>query len=159
MRKGTSWRSASIALIAALVVTLGGCASAEKQDIGMVIGAVVGGLIGHEIDDGGATGAAIGAAAGAVIGGMIGRYMDESDKERLTETIDRGATGRPVHWTNPDSGNSFTVTPTSNYYAQGDSQCREFTQVVEVNGETTTMPGVACRAPGGDELVVEDLPV
>jgi len=159
MRKGRNWRTASIASAVALVVSLGGCAGAEKKDIGTLFGAALGAWAGHEIDDGGTAGVLIGAAAGALIGRMIGQYMDESDKEQLAETIDHAPTGQPVRWTNPDSGNAFSVTPTSNHYAQGNQQCRTFNQVVEVDGRIETMPGVACRAPGSDELIVEELPV
>ena len=159
MRKGRKWRSSSIVFIVVLLVTLGGCAGAEKKDIGTLVGTVIGGWIGHEIDDGGTAGVIIGAAAGAMIGRMIGQYMDESDKEQLAQTIDHAPTGQPVRWTNPDSGNAFSVTPTSNHYAQDNRQCRTFDQVVEVDGRIETMPGVACRAPGSDELTIEESPV
>lgn len=159
MRKVRNRRYASIAFVAALVVSLGGCAGAEKKDIGTIVGTVIGGWIGHEIDDGGATGVIIGAAAGALIGRMIGQYMDESDKAQLAQTIDHAPTGQPVHWTNPDTGNAFSVTPTSNHYAQDNRQCRTFDQVVEVDGRIETMPGVACRATGSDELMIEEMPI
>ena len=132
-----------------------GCETAGKKDMGMVIGSVLGGFIGHKVDDGGAGGVIIGALAGGAVGRMIGSYMDERDRQKLTETIDHTPRGQTVSWHNDDSGHDFEVTPTTDYYAQGDRQCRKFDQVVYVDGRREVMEGTACKAPGSQALDIE----
>lgn len=145
------------ALVAVFLIT--GCESTEKRDLGTLIGGAVGAWIGHEVDDGGAGGIVLGALAGAFVGRMIGEYMDQSDRERLQQTIEDTPSGQTVNWTNENTGNDFMVTPTSEHYAEGDKQCRTFDQVVIVDGREEVMQGVACRSPGSDELEIDGMPV
>lgn len=142
--------AASMAAAVALVAAVSGCESMEKRDLGTAIGGVLGGLIGHRIDDGGTGGVVIGALLGAVVGRMIGQYMDDADRARLAATIEDTPRGQTVSWHNEDSKRDFAVTPTSDFYARGDQQCRSFNQVVYVDGRREVMEGVACRAPGSD---------
>ncbi|MCB1761982.1 MAG: glycine zipper 2TM domain-containing protein [Gammaproteobacteria bacterium] len=139
----------------AIAIFSAGCETTSNRDMGTAVGALLGGLLGSQIDDKGGRGALIGALVGGVVGRMIGHYMDESDKQRLVQTIDEGPRGRTVSWRNEQSGNEFEVTPTSDYYVQNDRQCRQFDQVVYVDGRREVMQGVACKSPGSDELAIE----
>ncbi len=145
--------ASSIAIAFTLVST--GCETTNKRDSGTVIGGLLGGILGHQVGDGGAGGTIIGALVGAAVGRMIGQYMDEADKKRLAETINEAPSGQTVTWHNADSNRDFAVTPTSDFYAKGDQQCRRFDQVVYVDGKREVMEGVACKSPGSDALAIE----
>ncbi len=142
--------ASSIAIALALVTT--GCETTNKRDFGTAIGGVLGGLLGHKVDNGGTGGTIIGALVGAAVGRMIGQYMDDQDRARLAETINTAPSGETVRWHNDDSKRDFAVTPTSDFYAQGEQQCRKFDQVVYVDGRREVMEGVACKSPGSNEL-------
>jgi surface antigen len=129
-----------------------GCENMQKRDWGTAIGGLFGAAAGYKIGDDSAGGAAIGALLGAVVGRMIGQYMDDADRRKLAETIDEAPRGRTVAWHNEDSGRDFAVTPTSDFYPEGDRECRRFDQVVYVDGRREVMQGVACRTPGGEEF-------
>lgn len=74
----------------AIAIFSAGCETTSNRDMGTAVGALLGGLLGSQIDDKGGRGALIGALVGGVVGRMIGHYMDESDKQRLVQTIDEG---------------------------------------------------------------------
>jgi surface antigen len=149
-----------VAVLALLFgLSIGGCATTDKEDLGTLFGGAVGAWIGHKVDDGGTGGIVIGALAGALAGKMIGRYMDQSDRERLAQTLNEAPSGQEVRWENEDTGNDFRVVPTSDYHARGDKECRTFDQAVVVDGREEVMEGIACRSPGSDELVIEEMPV
>jgi surface antigen len=148
---------AVLALVFSLLVS--GCATNDKETMGTVFGGALGAWIGHRVDDGGAGGIVIGALAGALVGKMIGRYMDQSDRERLAQTLNEAPSGKAVEWQNENTGNDFRVIPTSDYYARGDKECRTFDQAVVVDGREEVMQGIACRSPGSDELAIEERPV
>ena len=142
-------------LILAVTFVSVGCETTSNKDMGTFIGGILGGIVGSTVDDNDTRGALIGALVGGVVGRMIGDYMDESDKGRLAKTLDEAPQGQTVSWRNERSGNDFEVTPTSDYYAQGDRQCRKFDQVVYVDGRREVMEGIACTSPGSEELAIE----
>jgi surface antigen len=130
---------------------LAGCESSNpKRDTGVVTGAVVGGLLGSTIGHGrGRTAATIiGTIAGAYIGGSIGASMDEQDRYRANRALERYPDHQPSSWRNPNTGNSYTVTPTSSYDTAS-GPCREYTTEAYIGGQKETIYGTACRQPDG----------
>ncbi|MBT0961963.1 glycine zipper domain-containing protein [Denitromonas iodatirespirans] len=150
MRRSSARLAASAAVAVALVT--GGCESTNKRDVGTALGGLLGGILGHQVDDGGAGGTIIGALVGAAVGRMIGQYMDDADRKRLAETLKEAPRGQTVSWRNNETQHAFAVTPTSDFYTQGDKQCRRFDQVVTIDGRREVMEGVACKSPGSEEL-------
>ncbi len=126
------------------------CTQNPNRDVGTVTGAVVGGVIGNQIGKGHgrawATG--LGMIAGAVIGGNIGARMDQQDRMYSQQTLESNADNRPRSWTNPNTGNSYTVTPT-NTYETASGPCREYTTEAMIGGNPETIHGRACRQPDG----------
>ena len=127
--------------------------SGPKQETGTLAGAVVGGVIGSQF--GGGTGERIaaglaGAAIGGLIGNNIGAGMDDEDKQRAyqaqMEALERGRSGAPVSWRNPDSGRYGTVVP-GPAYQQNARTCREYTHTIYFDGRPQVARGVACRNP------------
>lgn len=149
------------ALVAAL--GLGACSTnkpGDKQVGGTLLGAVAGGLAGSAFGRGTGQGIMIGLGTllGAYLGSEAGQSLDRADRvaaDRVAqETFEYAPTGSTKTWTNPDSGNSGTVTPTKTYKEAGGSYCREYQQTVTVGGKTQDAYGTACRQPDGSWKVV-----
>jgi surface antigen len=137
-----------------LVVAATGCATIEdnpKASIGAFGGAAFGGLIAAAAGGGGAAiaGAVIG---GALLGAFAGNALDQRDKRLAAEAqqraLENAPTGKPIAWTNPDSGHSGTVTPTRTSQSGG-AYCREFQNNVTIGGKDEKAYGTACRQPDG----------
>jgi surface antigen len=148
-----SWMQC-VALVMLIVVAATGCATVEdnpKASIGAFGGAAFGGLIAAAAGGGGAAiaGAVIG---GALLGGLAGNMLDQRDKRMAAEAqqraLETAPTGRPVAWTNPDTGHSGTVTPTRTYHSDR-GYCREFQNTVVIDGKNENAYGTACRQPDG----------
>lgn len=143
-----------VGVVMLLVIATTGCATLEsnpKTSIGSLGGAAFGGLIAAAAGGGGA------AIAGAVIGGALlgalgGSMLDQRDKRMAAEAqqkaLESAPAGRPVAWTNPDSGHEGTVTPVRTYQS-GDTYCREFQSDVVIGGKNEKAYGTACRQPDG----------
>lgn len=146
-----------MAMILALTTTLGlgglgGCASqqGQQQQAGTVIGGVLGGVLGSQVGSGKGRTAAIiaGSLAGAMIGGSVGKSMDDTDRLRTSQALESGRTGSASSWRNPDSGNSYRVTPTRTYESNS-GPCRDYVMDAQINGRSEQVHGTACRDANG----------
>jgi surface antigen len=144
-----------------LSIVLTGCATGggqtgiSKQSAGMVIGGILGGYLARDIGGGKEEETAaiiIGTLAGAAIGGAIGRSMDDVDRLKTGTTLETVRTGVSSQWVNPDTGNSFRVTPTQTMITSG-GPCRNFTIDALVDGAQQAVSGVACRQNDGSWLI------
>lgn len=145
-----------IALVSvSLSILLSACAPVTNEDVGTIGGGVVGGLLGSQF--GGGSGkvaaAAGGALLGAYLGGNIGRTMDRLDRLEMQKALESAPTGRVVEWTNPDSGNTYTVRPTKTYYTH-QQPCREYTTRAIIGGKSQEIYGRACRQADGSWRVM-----
>ena len=122
-----------------------------KQDVGVITGGIVGGLLGSRF--GGGSGqiaaAAAGTLAGAFIGGAIGRNMDETDRLKMSQSLESTPVGKPAYWQNEKTGATYTVTPTRNISLNGNPYCREYRSVANIGGKRQQVYGTACRQPDG----------
>jgi surface antigen len=140
----------------AAAVALAACGpnGPNKQDTGLAVGAVAGGILGNQV--GGGKGKIVTTALGAVIGGIvgseIGRSMDQQDRmlaqQAEFQALERGTSGRPQQWRNPDNGRYGEVIP-GPPFRRGPQDCREYTHRIYIDGRPQTMRGVACRNPDG----------
>ncbi len=141
---------------ASLSLLLVGCASMNHQDVGTISGGVIGGLIGSQFGGGPAAKLAAtagGAIAGAYLGGQIGKTMDKVDRMEMQRALETAPTGKSVNWSNPDTGNRYTVQPTRTYYREH-LPCREYLTKAIIDGRPQTLRGSACRQPDGTWHVV-----
>ena len=154
-------RIMALGLAAAMAVSVAGCES-SNQTTGAILGAGAGALIGSQIGSGSGriAATAIGAVLGAAIGSEIGRRLDERDRQMYAQTATYAAEsapmGQPQTWSNPQSGNRGTVTPTSQAYRGGDGrQCRNFSETITLkDGKSETVNGRRCKnADGSWEFV------
>lgn len=126
----------------------------NKQAIGGVGGAVVGGLLGSKVGKGSgqlwATGA--GALLGALAGSSIGASLDKADQmyaNRAFSQATAAPVGQQITWSNPENGNNGTYTTTRTGKAASGAQCREFTQTINIGGQTKQGVGTACQNADG----------
>ncbi len=157
------WHRQLKAVAVAVLVTFGlaACESdaGPKQQGGTVVGAVVGGLLGSTIGRGRGQVVAIGIGAllGGIVGSEIGKSLDRADRAYMArttqESLERGQTGTPSTWRNPDSGHAGTVTPTRTY-ERDSGPCREYQQTVTIDGRTQRAYGTACRQADGSWKIV-----
>ena len=152
----------SIGTVIAAAAVLAGCAgdpntgTGPRENTGTLVGALAGAAIGSQF--GGGTGERIaagvaGAAIGGLIGNRIGAGMDDEDKRRAyyaqVEALDRGASGAPVGWENPDSGRRGTIVPGPQYDRRGE-QCRSSAQGRgRSRSAVSVWPAPGAARPGG----------
>lgn len=141
----------SPALIAGMLLT--GCEQGrQNQDVGTIAGGVAGGLLGSQVGGGnGQIVAAVGGALlGAYLGGKVGASMDKQDKMEVSRTLEKQPTNRTTTWTNPDTHNTYSVTPTQTVY-HNSQPCRDYVMKVEMSdGTTKSVHGTACRDANGE---------
>jgi surface antigen len=142
--------------VASLSLLLVSCASITNEDVGTLSGGVIGGLIGSQFGGGPAAKLAAtagGALFGAYLGGKIGKTMDKVDRMEMQRALETAPTGKSVNWSNPDSGNRYSVQPTRTYYRER-LPCREYLTTAVIDGRRETLRGSACRQPDGTWHVV-----
>jgi surface antigen len=152
-----------VAAVLALGLWLAACAGSPdgmgpgpRENTGTLLGAGSGALLGAAVAGGGAgnrlAGAAIGGLVGGLIGNRIGASLDERDRQLAyaaeMDALERGQSGAPVGWRNPDSGRYGSVVP-GPAYVQSGRNCRAYTETVYVDGRPQTARGTACRNPDG----------
>jgi surface antigen len=152
-----------VAAVVALGFWLAACAGSPdgmgpgpRENTGTLLGAGSGALLGAAVAGGGAgnrlAGAAIGGLVGGLIGNRIGASLDERDRQLAyaaeMDALERGQSGAPVGWRNPDSGRYGSVVP-GPAYVQSGRNCRAYTETVYVDGRPQTARGTACRNPDG----------
>lgn len=129
--------------------------SGPNEGAGTLIGALSGAVIGSQI--GGGPGerlaaAAAGAAIGGLIGNRIGASLDDQDRQRAyaaqIDALERGPSGAPVGWKNPDSGRYGTIVPGPAYDSRG-AKCRSYTHTIYIDNRPQVARGTACRNPDG----------
>lgn len=148
-------KNVTLTIIALLIIS--GCAGipASNQTQGTLAGGALGAVLGSTIGDGrGAVwAAAAGAIGGALAGSHIGKRLDQRDQfamQKATMTaLERSKSNATINWSNPDTGNMGTVTPTRTFQMVDGSYCREYTSMVEVAGESEILYGTACRQTDG----------
>jgi surface antigen len=139
------------AVCVALLALVAACES--RQTTGTLVGAG-GGAIAAKALGGGWFGMAVGALVGGLLGSEVGKRLDREDVERADTTnqkaMETNNPGQSSTWSNPNTGNSGSVTPTTNaYVAQGGATCRDFQQTVSAAGTTESGTGRACKQPDG----------
>lgn len=145
-----------------IFTAVAGCTSlpGTNQTQGTVAGGVVGAVLGSTIGDGRGQviAAAAGALGGALIGSHIGKGLDERDQLAMQKAtaiaLKNTNSNTTVNWTNSDTGNTGSVTPTRTFQMVDGSFCREYTSMVEVGGESQTAYGTACRQPDGTWKII-----
>lgn len=147
-------------LCGALALPLTACSTTNGEQVGSIVGGVGGAILGAQVGEGNARLAASlsGGVLGAYAGAYVGRQLDARDRQLMgsaTETaLESASNNQTVAWDNPQSGNSGTVTPTTNYTTASGQECRNFNSSVTASGQTEGAAGTACRQPDGSWKIV-----
>jgi surface antigen len=137
-----------ILLFMGLLTLITACDQYNRRQTGAAAGAAGGAVLGQVI--GGSTEATLlGGAIGGVLGYIVGDRMEQSDRTQLNQTLETNPSYETSTWTNPDTGNQFSVTPQPAYDDPQTSQvCRKVQLLAEVDGQTERTDAVACRQDG-----------
>jgi surface antigen len=155
-------KTSKIAIVALLALSLGACEHyGQKEAGGTLIGAGLGGLLGSQFGHG--TGkvamTALGVVGGGLLGNSLGRSLDRADQsyyQRASQQAAAAPIGETITWSNPQSGNYGSVTPTRDgYQGATGAYCREYQQEIVVGGQRQQGYGQACRQPDGSWQVVK----
>ncbi|MEE9303186.1 MAG: glycine zipper 2TM domain-containing protein [Thiotrichaceae bacterium] len=147
----------------ASTLIISGCASGPNGSGGgitndqarIIAGSVIGGVVGHQFGKGrGKTAATI---LGAIIGGYVGSAMNNQSRQRTNYALDRAPDHQPTTWTEPQTNNQYTVTPTNTYNAPVNGQqsvCRDYTMDAYIDGRLQQVKGRACKDASGQWVAV-----
>ena len=122
----------------------------KKGQVGAVTGAVGGAVIGQAIGHN-TEATLIGAAVGTMLGYMVGNEMDKYDRRQLNHVYESGISGHASQWVNPDTGNSYQVTPQPARRVGPDNNriCREAEIIATIDGRQEKTYTTACRDTSG----------
>jgi surface antigen len=128
-------------------VSTGTC---NREEIGAVVGGAIGATVGgHNASEENRTVAVIiGAAVGALIGSRIGKALDDADRGCFGHVLEIGAAGRPVKWSNPTTGVSYSLLPGSGQKMNG-IPCRQYELTTSRGKATEKRKGMACQTATG----------
>lgn len=150
--------------VAALSISLFACAGSngnQREDhtgeqVGTIVGAIGGAILGSRVGRGNVRtlSTVAGGVLGAWGGSRLGRMFDERDRQMQKQAADDAMSapvGKAVSWSNPDSGNSGSITPLRQTTRSGDgATCRSFEQSVTTkDGRVASERGTACREADG----------
>jgi len=151
-----------IVLITISFITMG-CQTTgggQKQSVGTLLGAIGGGLAGSQLGSGKGqlVGVAAGTLLGAFLGSEVGASLDRADAIYANQTANRAfefnAADETSNWENPETGNSGSVTPTTQSYQVTNGQyCRQYEQEIFVEGQKQIATGTACRNEYGEWVI------
>ena len=143
-----------------VMLALAGCTSSSDRDnmvaTGTIFGAIAGGLIGYQLIGSG-TGrffsAALFGAGGAAGAYYAAQKLLPEDKVQMNnagyESLAIVPIGETSQWSNPETGNSGSFTPTRAFLSRDGQPCRELTAVLSVEGEEHETQQTACQMAEG----------
>jgi len=127
-------------------------AQANKEDAGSILGLIIGGVVGNQFGGGSGKIVAtyVGAVGGSIFGASIGRDLDELDKRKISDSLEKYKTNHSNSWRNPDTKVHYTVTPVKTYYVEESRPCRNFTIDARIDGNYEKVKSTACRDKYGN---------
>lgn len=127
-----------LAILLGVTLVAQGCAT--REGTGRAAGAAAGTAVGAAVGD--TEGAIIGGLVGTLAGGAVGRQLDRRERQRIGRALENDPSGQASRWTDPDTGERYSVTPRAAY---GEEPCRDF---IFEEGQTTEQY-TACRQEDG----------
>jgi surface antigen len=132
----------------------------RKEHIGGIAGAVGGAWLGSNVGKGKGNIAAIatGTLLGAYLGNQIGASLDRADlayhEQTSQNSLEKNPDGMAATWQNPNSGHAGSITPVRTYQTANNQYCREYRQVIQIDGRAEEALGTACRQNDGSWQIV-----
>lgn len=131
-------------LLACFLIIGFGC-QANKAQQGATVGGLAGATIGALTFKNKGLGAVVGAGVGVLMGYIVGNEWDKSDEQKLQQSLENNRSGQTTSWTNPDTGERFSATPSRPYMADD----RVYRDVVIVDSEGREIMAKAWRDNDG----------
>lgn len=143
-----------------MLLALVGCTNSSDRDnvvaVSTNFGAIAAGFIGYELIGSG-TGrwfsAAILGAGGAAGAYYAAQKLLPDDRAQMNkagyESLATLPIGETSEWSNPETGNSGSFTPTRAFLSQDGQPCREVTAVLSVEGEEYETRRTVCQKAEG----------
>ncbi len=131
------------AILAVSLLVLSGCAGNNTQT----------NILNSFVPQNSANGTVIDALNGGIIDPAVSASLSQADRNKALEAeyraLEVAPSGQIVAWKgsgNGVSGEVYAAQP----YEVGSQNCRQYIHKVDVNGETKTTRGTACRGDNGD---------
>jgi surface antigen len=151
-------------LIAALLLTSCGIDDYINENPQKVGAPIFGGAVGV------AAGQAIGSSAaeaglgatGVIVGLAAGPYLQKRDLVFFDKAIDQAAVaepGKPVHWSNPNTGTTGTMVRQQDVAGSGFDTCRQLKSDVNASGKRASEILVVCKPERGAWYIDTSWPV
>lgn len=123
----------------------------NREQVGAVLGGVVGGVVGNQVADRDDRTVAtiLGAAVGALVGAKIGRDMDDRDRACLGQSLELGAAGQRITWSNASTGMRYELQPGDGRRDGAGPVCRDFRLVTVRGQDRVVRDGRACQVGPG----------
>lgn len=128
----------------------------NRETIATVLGGVVGAVVGSRTstEENRTVATIAGAVVGAVIGKWIGRELDDADRACVGHSLEVGASGQRIAWSNETTGVRYEIVPGDGRKDSGDG-CREFTLSAVAGEKRSSQRGVACQSQAGVWEIVD----
>lgn len=141
------WKQ-TVILFSILILSSSCVGTTNKAQTGGLGGAAGGALIGQIIGrDTKST--LLGAGIGGLLGYMIGNEMDKTDQQKVSNVYEYERDNNTTRWENPNSGNSYAMTPTRTYRDQNNNRdCRDAEILATIDGKAEKTVATACRENG-----------
>lgn len=145
-------RVSTVVVLLVIIISLASCTGQySRGQSGAVMGAAGGAVVGQAL--GRSTEATlIGMAVGTMLGYIVGNEMDKYDRQQLNYAYETGVSGQQSSWRNPDSGNSYVVTPQPAVQNQS-GPCRKAEIEAVIDGRRETTYSTACRDASGQWIL------
>lgn len=103
-----------VILMVCMLAVSTGCQT-TKATQGATVGGLAGATIGALTFNNKLLGAAVGAGVGVMMGYIVGNEWDKKDEAQVQRTLETGPSRQASNWTNPDTGASYSATPSPPY--------------------------------------------
>lgn len=143
------------------MLALVGCANSSDRDnlvaASTIFGAIAGGFIGYELFGTGGFENWLGVALFGAGGGAGAYYAAQkllpADKAQMNDAGYKSLAVLPIgetsEWSNPDTGNAGSFTPTREFLSKEGQTCREITAVINVEGTKHETRRTVCEIVEG----------
>ena len=147
---------ASGLILSGCVASNGSTGGITNDQARIIAGSVLGGVVGHQMGKG--KGKQVMTVLGAVIGGYLGGMMSNQSRERTNYALESQANNQPTTWTEPETNNRYTVTPTRTYSGNvngSQTVCRDYKMDAYIDGRLQQITGKACKDASGQWVATQ----
>jgi surface antigen len=121
----------------------------KRDAVAAAIGAVGGGAVAGAASDGDPVAIAAGMLGGALLGTVLSKSGDPVDRGCFGQALEHAPSHKAISWRNPKDDTAYRFTPLRTFETDDGRWCRDYANVVTVDGRERTERGTACRDADG----------